>query len=325
MVELIGTPNIEDPGFIEGMTRLTGYQECRRVLQSRSFGAFESGGTDRFHFLGDTLLDINGPDHASRRRLESPLFTRPSLIRYERDHIDPMIAAALARVASGEQNPDGSVDCDLITVLRSILYRISAVVSGIDGVESEAQVERFRWFVAELTAAAMVDFSTEDHQEVIRRGLAVRDQFVEEFFLPSFERRSRLVEDVRSGRMESEDLPRDLLTVLVLHESPAWPEGTILREVAGLYLNASTSTTLQETTHAVVHLTEWFEDHPSERSHATSIAYLRPAAHHALRMHTTAPALLREALDDVTLQSTGRSVTKGERLALITLLGQSGS
>jgi len=37
-------------------------------------------------------------------------------------------------------------------------------------------------------------------------------------------------------------------------------------------------------------------------------------------MHTTAPALLREALDDTTLESTGRTIRKGDRLALITRL-----
>ena len=320
MVKLLGSPNIEDPGFIAGMTRLTGYRECREVLQSRSFGAFESGGSDRHHFLGDTLLDINGPSHVRRRRLEAQLFSRPSLVGYERGHIRPMIDATLAQLAAGERAPDGTVHGDLIAVLRSILYRISAVVSGIDDVHTEDQVERFRWFVAELTAAAMVDFSTEDHSEVIRRGLAVRDQFVEEFFQPSLQRRQRLVEAVRSGRLTQEELPRDLLTVLVLHQDPSWPEGTVLREVAGLYLNASTSTTLQESTHAVVHLTQWFEDHPEDRTHATSLSFLRPAAHHALRMHTTAPALLREALDDTTLESTGRTIRKGDRLALITRL-----
>jgi cytochrome P450 len=320
MVQLVGSPNLEAPGFIAGMTRVTSYEECREILQSRAFGAFESQSTDRFHFLGDTLLDINGPAHVQRRKLEAGLFTRASLVRYERDHLLPMIDTALDLAALAGRKDDGFVHIDLIAVLRTILHRLSATVAGIDGVHTEREIDRFRWFVAELTKAAMVDFATEDHQAIIRHGLEVRAQFVEEFLKSSLERRRRLVEQFLAGSLDSSGLPHDLLTVLVLHEDPDWPEGMLIREVAGLYLNASTSTTLQEATHAVVHLMEWFDDHPDDRARATSLGFLRAAAHHALRMHTTAPALLREALDDVSLRSTGKWFEKGERVALITRL-----
>jgi cytochrome P450 len=208
------------------------------------------------------------------------------------------------------------VSTDLIPVVRTILHRLSATISGIDGVDNPASIERFRWFVGELTRAAMVDFSSEDHAEVIRVGLEVRDQFVNEYYGPSEQRRRSLVAEVRGGRLDAAELPSDLLTIMLLHEDASWPEGTILREVCGLYINASTSTTLQETTHALVHLLGWLDEHPEDGDRATDLEFIRTAAHHALRMHTTAPALLREAVEDVELKS-GLRFQRGDRLALI--------
>jgi cytochrome P450 len=299
------------------MAKITSYRECLEILQSRDFGAT---GQERAPFLGDTLLDMNGEAHLERRRIESHLFSKSSLRHYEEHHLGPMVEQTLEGLATSSRGADGVVRADLEVLIRTILHRISALISGIDGVETPEQIDRFRDYVTGIGRGAAVDFSSEDHAAVIEQALEVRRVFVEDFYLASLERRSRLVADYRAGAIGQDDLPHDLLTILLLNEDPDWPDGAILREVSGLYMNASTSTTMMEISHAVVHLTEWLEAHPEDRTKLADMGFLRRVAHHSLRLHTTAPALLREAMRDVQLETSGRSFKAGEKLALIARL-----
>jgi cytochrome P450 len=312
MIMPLGQSQLEDPPFIYGMSRVTSYAECKEVLQSRDF---VTAAQARAPFLGDTLLDIDGEQHVQRRRLESQLFTRPLLQRYEDEQLLPMVDRALVELVRG---PDGRVRADLDVLIRTILHRMSASISGIDGVETSEQVRRFESFVGQIGAACAVDFAPIDAQPgIVDEGLRVRREFIDEFYQQSLERREQLVAWHREGRLSRDELPFDLLTLLLLHEDPDWPAGTILREVTGLYMIASVNTTMQEISHAVIHISDWLARNPQRRGMFDDPSFVRSVAHHTLRLHTTAPALVRTALRAVTLRSTGRYFEEGERVALI--------
>jgi cytochrome P450 len=160
-----------------------------------------------------------------------------------------------------------------------------------------------------------VEWSTRDHQEVIDEGLAIREDFVDEFWTASVERRRRLIDEHRAGKLAADRLPRDLVTMVYLHQEEDWDEELPLRE-ATLYLVAATQTTTHAVPHVLVHLTDWFEQHPEDRDKATSKEFLRMAAQESLRLHLPAPSLLRFAIADVTLSS-GRTIARGERVACL--------
>ena len=67
------------------------------------------------------------------------------------------------------------VRADLCVLLRTMLARIAAATTGIDGVDTPERTTGFREYVEQLGTGATVEWSTEDHDEVIRRILAVRD------------------------------------------------------------------------------------------------------------------------------------------------------
>ncbi len=115
--------------------------------------------------------------------------------------------------------------------------------------------------------------------------------------------------------MEREALPRDLLTLMLLHPSDQWDEDLVVRE-AILYLAASIGTSSTATTFAVAELDGWLREHPTDRSKLQDTAFLRRVANEVLRLRATFPAIMRRAVRDVTLR-TGRHFVAGDRIAVI--------
>lgn len=298
--------------YIQDMKQLTEHGICEHVLKSRGF--MQGSHRESKAFFEGSLLLLDGEDHFERRRLESVLFTKAALESYEREALDPHIRQVIAETANS-RDADGVVRGDLCLMLREMLARISATITGIDGVDDPASTERFRWFLEQLGAGATVEWSTEDHDEMVARILEVRDQFVEEFYAASVQRRRELIARRDAGEITDEDLPRDLLTLLYAHWNPDWDDELPLRE-ATLYLVAATQTTTHTAPHVVRHLDEWLSAHPEDRELLADPGFLKQAAYETLRLHLPAPALLRIATEDVTLPD-GSQVEAGERVACL--------
>lgn len=301
----------QPPAHIATMTMISDYHEIDEILRSKDFR--QGSHTESKPLFADSLLLLDGPEHRERRRMENPLFDRNSLLYYDHKALNPVVEKMIADCLA-EAGPDGRVKVDLMVLVRAMLHRIAAATTGIDGVDTPERTERFRFFLEELGAAATVEWSKEDHAEVLRRGLALREEFVEEFFGASLERRRKLVEDYRAGRTSREDLPIDLLTLLFLHWNDEWDDELPLRE-ATLFLVAATQTTTHTLPHVILHLDEWWREHPEDRGKQFDSDFLRLAINESLRLHQPAPTLLRYATKDVTLRS-GRKIAEGERVAL---------
>ena len=108
-------------------------------------------------FLGDTILLIDGNEHFERRRMESELFDRSALQYYESHALRPVVN----RIMSGlKADTDGLVHADLVDITRTALYRISASVTGIDGVDEVESTQTFVDWVNLLGEASTVQWST---------------------------------------------------------------------------------------------------------------------------------------------------------------------
>ncbi len=304
--------DMQPPPHIEGIKHFIDYATVDEVLKSKDFR--QGSHQESQPFFGDSLLTIDHNDHFERRRLEAPLFRKDALEYYERKELLPLITRSLEEC---EQNrgEDGLVRADLCLLVRNMLARISAVTTGIDGVDTEERTDAFRTYVEQLGTGATVEWSTEDHDEVIDRILSIRADFVKEFFAPSVERRCALIEQYRKGEIAEDDLPRDLLTLMYLHWNEAWDDELPLREAA-LYLVASSQTTTHAIPHMMMHLAEWFQAHPEDYEKRFDRDFLKRAGHETIRLHLPSPALLRIALRDVTL-SDGTEISEGERVACL--------
>ena len=301
-----------EPAHIAGMTKISGYREIDEILRRKEFR--QGSHTESKPLFGGSLLLLDGEDHLERRRLENPLFDRASLLCYDHESLDPVVERSIDEwLAKADRN--GQVRVDLVPLVRTMLHRISAATTGIDGVDTPERTERFRYFVEQLGSAATVEWATEDHAGLLAHGLHIRGEFVEEFFRDSQRRRQQLVRDYRAGLAERSALPVDLLTILYLHWNEEWDEELPLRE-ATLFLVAATQTTTHTLPHALVHLEEWFSRHPEDESRRFDPDFLRLVVNESLRLHQPAPTLLRFATSTLTLTS-GRTISEGERVALL--------
>lgn len=302
------------PPFVATMQRVDTYADIDEILRSPDFkqGSHRESGV----FFNGSLLLIEGEEHMQRRQLFSTLVSRAAMNHYELGALAPVIAQVMEELRAQGRASDGTVRTDLIPLIRTMLHRITALVTGVDHVDTSAKTERFRHLVEKLGEAVTVEWSTRNHDEVIAEGLEIRRQLIEEFLAPSLERRRELVRRFKAGELKKEDLPTDVLTLLCLHGDDARPGDAdyVWRECA-LFLVAATQTTTHTLPHVFVHIDAWCRAHPQDADKRTDPAFLRKAAMESLRLHQPVPALLRVATRDVTLAS-GRKIAKDERVAL---------
>lgn len=305
-----GSPMTAEPATspLEGLPRVCSYHGVHEVLRSHAYTPATH--LESREFVGDTVLVLDSDAHLARRRLEIALFTKAALRQYEVEVLAPVIDRCLDAC---RRDPDGVVRADLVALSRTMLLQIAAAVVGLDDVDDDARTDRLMACLNGLIEATLVEWSTRPHEEVLAEGRAWKRAFVEEFVGPARARRQALLDDVAAGRRDRDELPRDLITLLLQHWDPAWDDDLLVRE-ANLYLVAATLTTSTAVTHAVADLTAWFATHPGDRSRTGDADFLRRVSAEVLRLHVPSPALLRRATTDDEPEP-GCRVTAGEVIA----------
>ncbi|UOY01767.1 cytochrome P450 [Blastococcus sp. PRF04-17] len=288
------------------VTWIRSHAEALEILLSHDFGASLHEGRSR-PVVGNSLLTLVGPAHNERRRSEIVMFSRRSLMEYEFGLVMPAVQESLDEAVA---SPDGEID--LLTVTHNALLRVSARIVGLDGVDSLDAVLRLKELAGPLGEGASVEWAA-DPDAVVRTALAAKQEFAARFWEPARRRRDDLVARYRAGELTEDELPEDLLTIL-LKKYDSWDDDDLLRECI-FFLIASASTTTHSAPHTLLELTRWLEEHPEDVEKTTDLGFLQRAVSEALRVHPPVPALLRLALEDKVL-STGRRIAAGEALAL---------
>ena len=302
--------NRDLPQWFRELEHLSTFGDIDETLRSPKF--VQGQHRQSLMFLGDTILLIDGNEHFERRRMESELFDRSALQYYESHALRPVVN----RIMNGlKADTDGLVHADLVDITRTALYRISASVTGIDGVDEVESTQTFVDWVNLLGEASTVQWSTRPRDVVIAEGLEIRRKFYDRFLGPSIERRHELLRQLRAGTITKQDLPRDVMMTLLLKTDGAFDPDMLVRE-ATLYLIASTRTTLHAVPHTFQHVSDWATKNNHQFSQIADPAFLRAAAGESLRLHPPSPALVRQALEDVTLQS-GRTFKAGQFVGLL--------
>lgn len=302
--------NRDLPQWFSELEHLSSFGDIDETLRSPKF--VQGQHRQSLMFLGDTILLIDGNEHFERRRMESELFDRSALQYYESHALRPVVN----RIMNGlKADTDGVVHADLVDITRTALYRISASVTGIDGVDESESTQTFVDWVNLLGEASTVQWSTRPRDVVIAEGLEIRRKFYDRFLGPSIERRHELLRQLRAGTITKQDLPRDVMMTLLLKTDGAFDPDMLVRE-ATLYLIASTRTTLHAVPHTFQHVNDWATKHNRQFAQIADPAFLRAAAGESLRLHPPSPALVRQALEDVTLQS-GLTFKAGQFVGLL--------
>lgn len=291
------------------MIWIRSHDEAMEVLKSPSFtpSLHQRGSAP---ILQDCLITLHGDEHTRRRRTEIVMFSRPVLREYEFSLVVPALRASLGEARQERQGP---VKVDLLRIMKDALLRVSARVVGLDGIDTMADTDRLRDIAERLGEGAAVEWATTDTAPILEAAVQAKDDLVEACYGASRDRRAALVAQWRSGELAEDQLPSDLLTIL-LKSYDSWDEDKLLRECV-FFLIASASTTTHSAPHVLWELAQQLVREPAGHEDVTALSYLQLAVSEALRLHPPVPALLRVVAEDVELAS-GRQLRAGDNVAV---------
>ena len=262
------------------------------------------------HLMAGVIVNLHGPAHLARRRLENRLFRRDVFAWYEADVIPTIIGDVLApAVAAGRG--------ELLTLARRTMMTLSLGVAGIDRpTGSDEEMNRLYGLMDRLARASVVVHATGDVEAIVADGDAALAELATDFYAASLARRQGLVARFERGELQEDDLPKDVLTTLLRNQDHLdLPAEVVLRETAYFPWVGSHSTSNQFV-HAMHHIFTWLAERPADRDRLTDDPLERQRfVHESLRLHPASPVSLRHVLEDVTLKS-GVRLPAGEDVTI---------
>jgi cytochrome P450 len=224
------------------------YDDVRSALLdpnlSRTFDkrAYDEGN------IRDGIVSIShGAVHRARRRVENTMF-RAEVLRLYECELFPRVMSDLLDVLIDRDRVDLFPIGELLSVV------LAARRAGVD--HDTGSLEQLRTLVGYVDVfsqgAAILDAKDPDAVRALVRSTYA--EFERGFVRPSWTRRAALIQRVRRSELSEDELPQDILTVLLLHrEDPALDlsdDGRIVREVA-TYLQGGTHTSAQTLVNAL--------------------------------------------------------------------------
>jgi cytochrome P450 len=279
-------------------------QAFRRKAMKQAL--YDEGGV----IMKDALLALHGQEHRERRRLENRLFRREVFRHYDQ-HLMPRTIEETIKpfVAAGR--------ADLLPIGHRTTLNLTALLSGIDRPEgTPEETERLYAFVLKFSEGATLVHSARDHEEVRSEVASMLEEFDEDFLQPSMARRRELLVQFEAGDLEEDDLPWDVLTLLMRNQDDLHLPYEVLRREIAFMLQAGSHSSANAFTHAMDDLFAWFADHPEDRARCLEDrVYLQRCVHESLRLHPASPVAWRTALEDVELRD-GRRIEAGTKVVM---------
>jgi cytochrome P450 len=256
--------------------------------------------------MADTLLTLHGEPHRARRRLEFRVFRKDYFHWYERSVFPETVQTSLRDdLASGRS--------ELVDLGYRITMNLTADFAGIDRPKQSAEeTNRLRILVETFSEGATIIHSTRPKDEVRAAVGAAIAEFEPLFLAPSVARRRALLDQVATGEMADDALPRDVLTVILRDGDPTEFTPAVLTREIGFYLQAGAHSTANSTIHAFHDIYTWAEAQPERWQHLhDDPIFFQRCVHESLRLHPASPVAWRTATCPMHLQGVG-AVKTGE-------------
>ena len=248
--------------------------------------------------MRDVLLTLHGDAHRARRALELRVFRRDFSRYYEREVFPRTFAETITPFEHAGR-------ADLMELGYRVTMNLTADFAGVDRPHRDAaETQRLLRLVMVFSEGATLVHSTRDKSEVRREVLAALAEFDQTFYQPSLARRKALLTRFAAGEIGEDDLPRDVLTVLLRNEDRVELSAELLRREIAFYLQAGSHSTANSTAHAFHDITAWCDRHPTDRARiATDSLFLQRCVHESFRLHPASPEAWRRPVCPVALAS----------------------
>ena len=293
---------------VNAPARVSGYQNAYQALCDRRL--IQSMYSECNVLMERVLLTLHGEAHTCRRAIEWKLFRRDFARYYEREVYPTTLKRTLTPyLARG--------NLDLPEFGFRVNINLSADIAGVDrpegsGSETDALVALTRKF----SEGATLFHSTRDKNTVREEVASALAQFNEQFLRPSRSRREALLKQLGEGSLTEDDVPRDILTVLLTNRSDQdLDDDMILREVA-FFMQAGSHSSANALTHSFHEINEWCRHHPEDRDRfMADDHFLRSCVHESLRLHPASPVAWRTASEAFSLPD-GTDVAEGDSVVI---------
>ncbi len=256
------------------------------------------------------LVNLHGDEHRTRRTMESKLFRRNFFRYYENEVFPGLLKDTLEQYLTGTHN-------DLQQLGYRIMVHLSLAFAGIDRAENtEEEADTLHQMLITFGHAATLGQFSGDREEVKARIAEALKEFDRRFYGPSRDRRQALVAQCQAGEIDEDDLPRDILTILLLNNDKLeLTDELIMREIAFFYLAAS-HTSVHTLVHAANEVYEWCDAHPGAREELLGdIELMQRFVHESMRLHPSSPESWRRAEKDLDLPN-GEHAEKGDKVVI---------
>ena len=267
----------------------TDYNEATSALRIKDLK--QSLYDDGEIIMDQVLVCLHGDEHKKRRKLENKIFTRDVFQYYENTVFPTTINKTLEPYKK-------SGKMDLVDYGFRVLLNLTADFSGIDRPEkSISETETLLRLLKVFASGATLHHSTRDHEEVKSEVRDALKEFDQKFLIPSINRRKMII-----NKESSDELPNDILTILLVNEDQLnLPYDVLQREIA-FYLLAGAQTSIHSLVHAFHEMHNWLKDNPERKSSIKNDPiFIQKCFLESTRLHPSSPVALRKPVCPVKL------------------------
>ena len=260
--------------------------------------------------MADVLVNLHGDAHRARRRLENRLFRRDTRERDERGRFPAILAETLApHVAAG--------GAELVSLSHEMMMNLAATTAGVDRPERSAEeTHRLYGYLMRFIEGATLAHYTGDREAKRAEVLAALDAFDGEFLQPSIARRRAALDAVAAGDRGADDLPQDVLTILLANEDQLELGADVVRRETCFYLLAGAHTSATAFVRTLDHVFRLAEEAPEDAARARAdLGFLQRCVHETVRLQPSSPVAVRRALEPVVLAG-GEAVAAGDEVVI---------
>jgi len=287
---------------------IANYRDVRAALLNRNLrqALYDDGAV----IMQGVLLDLHGKEHRDRRSIEHRVFRRDFMRYYEKELFPKVLEETLAPFLAAGSG-------DLVTFGYQVTMNLTADFAGIDRpAKSPEETATLLALVKKFSEGATLVHSTRDKDVVraeVEEALVVFDT---EFLQPSIARRQDALQQLGAGNIEEDDLPRDILTVLLRNQDQADLSPDLLRREIAFYLQAGSHSTANATVHALDDIFTWLAAHPEDsKAMSSDPLFVQRCVHESLRLRPASPVAWRQPICPVDFGA-GDVVDKGDRVVL---------
>ena len=260
--------------------------------------------------MADVLVNLHGDEHRARRRLENRLFRRDTRERDERTRFPGIVAETLApHVATGR--------AELVSLSHEMMMNLAATAAGVDRPRrTPEETHRLYEYMMRFIEGATLAHYTGDREAKRADVAAALDAFDAEFLQPSIARRRAALDAVAAGSLDPDELPQDVLTVLLANQDQLELGPEVVRRETCFYLLAGAHTSATAFVRTLDHVFRMATTAPVDAERARDdLAFLQRCTHETVRLQPSSPIALRRALEPLTLAG-GEAVAAGDEVVI---------